>query len=314
MTGKKLISIITPTFNESENVYTCMETVKKVLESQLADYDYEHIFIDNGSTDGTIRELERIAKLDKRVKVIINSRNLGASRSVFRALHFTRGDLIVPMVAADLQDPPSIITQFVGEWEKGFKLIFGQRLNRRESFFMRSLRSIYYRLIRAMAESDIPLNAGEFLLVDRQILNTLLATQDRNPYVRGMFAQTGIEPSYVTYDWAERKKGRSKATFVNMIDLAINGLISTSKLPARLALILGFLLASLGFALGLITALSQIFGFLDAAPGIPTLVTGVFILGGAQLFFLGLIGEYVLSIHTQVKPEPEAFSLLEINL
>lgn len=313
MLNKVLISVITPTYNEIENVDGCVNAVKAVMEKLPDRYEYEHIFIDNRSNDGTILKLQEIALNDSKVKVIVNSKNLGASKSVYRALGFTSGDVIIPMVAADLQDPPSVISLFVSEWEKGFKLVFGQRSNRRESLIMRMTRSMYYRIIRKMAEGDIPLNAGEFLLVDRQVLDTLLATNDKNPYVRGLFAQTGIEAAFVPYNWSVRTKGKSKATLINMVDLAVNGLVSTSRLPARLALLIGFLLASGGFFLGLITALSKLFGILNAAPGIPTLLTAVFILGGAQLFFLGLVGEYVLSIHSQVKPEPEAFSVLEIN-
>lgn len=313
MTSKKIISIITPTFNEVENVETCVAAVKEVMNSLNDNYEYEHIFIDNRSQDGTILKLREIAASDLNVKLIVNSKNLGASKSVYRALGFASGDLIIPMLAADLQDPPSVIAQFVAEWEKGFKLVFGQRTNRRESLVMRLTRSIYYKIIRALAEGDIPLNAGEFLLVDREVLSILLATNDKNPYVRGLFAQTGVEASFIQYNWNIRTKGKSKATIVNMVDLAVNGLVSTSRLPARFALVLGFILATAGLALGALTIISKIFGLLDAAPGIPTLVTAVFILGGAQLFFLGLIGEYVLSIHSQVKPEPDAFSLIELN-
>jgi glycosyltransferase involved in cell wall biosynthesis len=308
-----LISIVTPTYNELDNIDLCVSAVKNLMNNELSHYDYEHIFIDNRSDDGTIQKLAEAAKDDKKVKVIVNSKNIGASKSVFRALRFTKGELIVPMVAADLQDPPTVISQFVSEWEKGFKLVFGQRTNRRESLIMRTTRSLYYKIIRAMADSEIPLNAGEFLLVDRQVLNTLLDTNDKNPYVRGLFAQTGIEASYVPYNWHVRTNGKSKATLLNMVDLAVNGLISTSRIPARVALISGFLLSCAGLILGIVTAISKFLGLLEAAPGIPTLVTAVFVLGGAQLFFLGLIGEYVLSIHSQVKPEPEAYSIIEIN-
>ena len=313
MSKKIIISIVTPTYNEVENVENCYESVRSIFLKHLNNYEYEHIFIDNRSTDGTVEELEKMANIDSRVKIIVNSKNIGASKSIFRGLSFTQGDLIVPMLAADLQDPPSIIPRFVNEWENGYKLVFGQRTNRRESLLMRAMRALYYKIIRAMANSDIPLNAGEFLLVDRQVLDTILSTNDRNPYVRGLFAQTGVDASYIKYDWDVRKHGHSKATFINMVDLAITGLISTSKLPARIALFTGFILSAIGILLGLFTVAASLLGGLEAARGIPTLVTAVFFLGGAQLFFLGLVGEYVLSIHSQIKPEPQAFSVKEIN-
>ncbi len=313
MNRRILISIVTPTYNEFENVENCYESVKSTFLEHLVNYDYEHIFIDNLSTDGTVKVLEKIASIDSRVKIIVNSKNIGASKSIFRGLSFTQGDLIVPMLAADLQDPPSIIPKFVNEWERGYKLVFGQRTNRRESRLMRTVRALYYKIIRAMADSDIPLNAGEFLLVDRQVLDTILSTNDRNPYVRGLFAQTGVNSSYIKYEWDVRKHGHSKATFINMVDLAITGLISTSKLPARIALFTGFVLSMIGIFLGIFTVAATLLGGIEAAQGIPTLVTAVFVLGGAQLFFLGLVGEYVLSIHSQIKPEPQAFSIKEIN-
>ena len=308
-----LITIITPCYNEVESVAACIGGVREFMQNNLAGYLYEHILIDNASTDETVREIKMEAATDNRVKLIINSRNIGASRSIYRAVAASSGDAIIPMLSADLQDPIAVIAEFVSYWESGALVVFGQRTNRQEGRLLRILRSIYYRVIRKLSQSNVPLNAGEFMLIDRKVANSIIKLRDANPYIRGMVAQTGVPSKYVQYTWVKRKNGKSKSTPFVLIDFAINGLVSTSRLPARIALLLGFCISGFGILLGVTTIISTLFFKNDIATGIPTLITAVLLLSGFQLFFLGLIGEYVLSVHGQVRQEPEAFDLETIN-
>ena len=310
---KPELTIITPCYNEEGTVRNCANRVKTVMAQELPEVTYEHIFSDNASTDRTLTVLREIAMLDKRVKVVVNSRNIGPFRNIYRAMAKSSGQAIVPMLPADLQDPPEVIPEFYREWKLGSLVVFGERTNRQESLLMRVVRGIYYRMIRRFADGEIPINSGEFMLIDRRIAENLLSLKDHYPYIRGLVAQSTSNTRSVKYTWAKREHGKSKANFLALVDQAINGLISTSRVPARLALIGGFLFSGLGMLAGLWSLIANIVFSSGASHGIPTLIVTLFILGGIQLFFLGLIGEYVLSIHAQVRPQPPAFDIESIN-
>jgi glycosyltransferase involved in cell wall biosynthesis len=307
------LSIITPCFNEENNIETCILAVRGIMQEKLPDITYEHILIDNCSNDSTVEVIRRLAALDKRVKLLVNNRNIGVSRSIYRALSRTSGRSIIPMLPADLQDPVEVIPEFVSQWQSGSMIVFGQRIQRQESLAMRILRGLYYRTIRRLASSKIPINAGEFLLIDQRVAQSIIDINDQYPYVRGLVAQADNRSSFVQYRWEKRKNGKSKSTPFVLIDVAINGLVSTSRLPARIALLAGFVVSFFGLALGALTIVSTLLWGQQVLPGITSLMVGVFFLGGLQLFFLGLIGEYVLSIHGQVRPEPTPYSSEEIN-
>jgi len=309
----KKLSIITPCYNEEVNVEICAFELKKVMKEKLPEYDYEHIFSDNASEDSTLEKLRVIASKDFHIKVISNSRNVGPFRNMWNAMKSATGDAVVPLLPADLQDPPSIIPEFVRKWESGYLVTYGVRTNRQESFFMRMLRGIYYRVIKRFASAVIPLNSGEFLLADKKVVESVLSVDDQYPYIRGLIAQTGVKSSSVSYTWVKRKRGKSKNNFIALIDQAINGFVSTSRTPARLALLGGFTLAILGFIYGLLTIFLAINSEGKAPVGIPTIIIGIFLLGGIQLFFLGLIGEYVLSVHGQVRRTPPMFEIERVN-
>jgi glycosyltransferase involved in cell wall biosynthesis len=309
----KKLSIITPCYNEEVNVEICAFELKKVMKEKLPEYDYEHIFSDNASEDSTLEKLRVIASKDFHIKVISNSRNVGPFRNMWNAMKSATGDAVVPLLPADLQDPPSIIPEFVRKWESGYLVTYGVRTNRQESFFMRMLRGIYYRVIKRFASAVIPLNSGEFLLADKKVVESVLSVDDQYPYIRGLIAQTGVKSSSVSYTWVKRERGKSKNNFIALIDQAINGFVSTSRTPARLALLGGFTLAILGFIYGLLTIFLAINSEGRAPVGIPTIIIGIFLLGGIQLFFLGLIGEYVLSVHGQVRRTPPMFEIERIN-
>ncbi len=307
------ISVITPCFNEEQSVLKCYESLKEVMSKQLPGITYEHIFADNSSTDQTVEEIKKFAKTDTRVKLIVNSKNIGAPRNIYRALSRTGGDAVIPMLPADLQDPAEVIPEFYKEWKAGSLIVFGQRIKRQEHIVMRSLRGIYYRIIKKFASSEIPINAGEFMLIDRKVVDLLVEMNESNPYLRGLIAQVGVKSSYVNYKWGKREFGKSKATPFVLIDTAINGLISTSRLPARIALLSGFVFSLIGFMLGFWSLIASAFSSSMIGSGIPTIIVAIFFIGGVQLFFLGLIGEYVLSIHGAIRPEPGAFDLETIG-
>jgi glycosyltransferase involved in cell wall biosynthesis len=309
----KKLSIITPCYNEEVNVEICAQELKKVMSESLSNYEYEHIFADNASTDSTLMKLRQLAAEDKNIKVISNSRNVGPFRNMWNAMKSATGDAIVPLLPADLQDPPTVIPELVKNWEDGFLVTYGVRANREESLVMRMARGLYYRIIRKFAAAVIPLNSGEFLLADKKVIDSILEVDDQYPYIRGLIAQTGVKSASVPYTWVKRERGKSKNSFISLIDQAINGFVSTSRVPARLALLGGFLLSFLGFAYAIFTVVMVLISDGTAPVGIPTIIVGIFLLGGVQLLFLGLIGEYILSIHGQVRRTPPMFEVERIN-
>ena len=309
----KKISIITPCFNEELNVEACANTLREVMQEKLPDYSYEHIFSDNASTDSTIEILRKLALNDSNIKVIVNSRNVGPFRNMWNAMKSASGNAVIPLLPADLQDPPSVIPEFVASWEKGNLMTYGERTNRQESIFMRGARSLYYRTISRFASTNIPLNSGEFLLADKRVIQSILLLDDQYPYIRGLIAQTGVKSFSVPYTWVRRERGKSKNSFISLIDQAINGFVSTSRVPARLALLGGFVMSGLGLAYGLFNFVMALFYDLGTPIGLTTVIVGIFLLGGIQLFFLGIIGEYVLSIHGQVRKSPAMFEVERIN-
>jgi glycosyltransferase involved in cell wall biosynthesis len=307
------ISIITPCFNEEENIESCASELRRVMTEKLPAYQYEHIFADNASTDSTLDKLRALAALDSRIKVIVNSRNVGPFRNMWNAMKSASGDAVVPLLPADLQDPPSVIPDLVKNWEAGFLVTYGVRANRDEPMIMRWMRSTYYRIIRRFATENIPINSGEFLLADKLIVSSILEVDDQYPYIRGLIAQTGVKSASVPYRWVKRKRGKSKNSFFSLIDQAINGLVSTSRVPARLALLAGLIISAIGILYASIITLNVIFTDYQGPTGIPTIIIGLFLFGGIQLFFLGLIGEYVLSIHGQIRRLPPMFETERIN-
>jgi polyisoprenyl-phosphate glycosyltransferase len=307
----KKITVITPCFNEEDNVDICASQLRKIMSEKLSSYDYEHIFADNASTDSTLQKLRALAAQDARIRVISNSRNVGPFRNMWNAMKSASGDAVIPLLPADLQDPPSVIPELVKNWELGFLVTYGVRTNRQESFLMRLARGVYYRTIKKFASAVIPLNSGEFLLADKRVIDSILAVDDQYPYIRGLIAQTGVRSTSVPYTWVKRERGNSKNGFISLIDQAINGFVSTSRVPARLALLGGFVLSLLGVAYALLTAFLALTSETHTPIGIPTIIVGIFLLGGIQLLFLGLIGEYIPSIHGQVRKVPPCLRLNE---
>jgi glycosyltransferase involved in cell wall biosynthesis len=314
MGSKKKISVITPCFNEEGNIKSCYEAVKEIFDTKLHAYEYEHIFCDNNSKDLTLKVLRDISKNDKNVKVIVNSRNFGGPNSMFNGVISASGDAIIPMLPADLQDPPELIIDFIGHWENGYHVIFGVRAKREESLVMRYIRTCYYKLISKFAGIYIPLNSGDFGLIDKKIQNILKNSDDYSPYLRGMIANCGFDTIEVPYTWKARKWGSSKFNIYSLVDIGLNGLISFSNLPMRLCMFFGFFisLASILYALFLFIKILA-YPSLTVVSGIPTIIIALFLFSGINLFFLGLLGEYITAIHSQVRKKPLVIEKERIN-
>ena len=314
MPARKLISIVTPCFNEQDNVADCYEAVRRVFHELLPNYDYEHIFCDNASADNTVGVLRDLAARDRRVKVIVNSRNFGPFCSTFNGLMSTRGDAVVVLLAADLQDPPEVVATFVKRWEEGYQVVYGIRNQREEGFLMHRVRRLYYWTVSKFADITIPPNVGEFQLIDRVVVEALRRFDDHYPYIRGMIANCGFKVTGVEYTWKARRRGLSKNRLHHLIDQGLNGLVSFTKVPMRCCLVGGFLLAALSilYALGsLIIHLCA--GHELAQPGIATLIVAMFFFSGVQLFFFGVLGEYMAAVHFQVRRRPLVIEKERIN-
>lgn len=303
--AKQVISVVTPCFNEELVIEECYAQVKNVFAEQLGNFEYEHIFCDNSSTDSTLRRLKEIAATDSRVKIIENSRNFGPFASMFNGLLAASGDAVIPFLPADCQDPPKVIPEFVALWKNGVEVVFGVRDQREESKVMAWARRRYYRLVNKFANITIPLNVGEFTLLDRVVVESLRDVDDYYPYLRGLIANAGFKTASVSYTWAARKRGISKNNAYSLFDQGLNGLISFTNIPMRLVMLSGFVISIAAFLYALWTVGSAL--LLQPAnvqPGIQTLISAVFFFSGVILFALGIVGEYVSAIHFQVRKRP----------
>lgn len=307
----KRISILTPCFNEAENVEELHAQVARVM-SGLPQYQFEHIFIDNASTDGTVPILRRLAAADPTVKVILNARNFGHIRSPFHGILQARGDAVVCM-SADLQDPPAMIKDFVGKWEEGFKAVLAVKTRSKETRAMFMLRRLYYRVLGKL--SDVPLidNFTGFALYDQQIVKILRQIDDPYPYIRGLIAEIGFEAARVEFEQPKRMRGITKNNFYTLYDMAMVGFTSNTKIPLRLATIVGFLSAGISLLVGLFYLVYKLIYWETFTAGAAPVVVGLFFVGGVQLFFLGIVGEYIGAIYTQVRRRPLVVEKERIN-
>lgn len=315
LTVKKKISIVTPCFNEEANIEACAARVRTVMQTQLPEYDYEHIFSDNASQDRSREIFRSVASQDDHIKVIVNSKNVGPFRNMANGLRVASGDLIIPMIPADLQDPPESIPDLLAALTDDIDVVYGIRRNRRESLPMRWARNGYYRLVRASGgEASPPPHAGEFLLARRSVVDAVIPALGSYPYIRGLVAQATERYAVVEYDWGVREQGKSRNSIPDLIDQALNGIVSTARAPIRIAMFVGIFLAVAAIIYGIVSTVLFATGLVEADPGIPTLIVAVTLFGGLQLLFLGLIGEYVVSIHSEVRPSPRAVQVERINL
>jgi len=307
----KKISIVTPCFNEEENVEKVYEKVKEVFAG-LSEYQYEHIFIDNASKDRTVPILKEIAKRDKNVKIIVNTRNFGHIRSPFYGILQGTGDAVILLVA-DLQDPPSMIVDFIKRWQEGYKVVLGVKKNSEESSAMFAVRKLYYNLIHKISEIELTKNYTGFGLYDKQVIDILRSIDDPYPYFRGLISDIGFESAKIEYTQPSRKRGITKNNFYTLYDMAMLGITNHSKIPLRLATMLGFLLSFLSLVTAFLFFVAKLVFWERFTLGIAPLVIGLFFFSSVQLFFLGILGEYIGSIHTQVLKRPLVIEKERVN-
>ncbi len=307
----KKISIITAVLNEEENVREAYEVIRKLFAS-LPQYDYEHIFMDNCSTDRTLSILKEIAAVDKRVKILAYSKNFGPVKTEMIGYRHAAGDAVI-CFDANLKDPPELIPAFIKHWEEGYDVVYGVRNKTHDNFLMLFMRKTFYRICSLLAEEPLPENAGGFRLVDRKVVNELIKVDDFKPYVRGLITSIGFKQLGVEYTRRARRMGRSKSDLRYLIDFAINAFISYSVIPIRFCTYLGITLSTLSILTALGYALMKIIYPRVQAPGIATVIVLIFFFSGIQLFFLGVIGEYIGAIHSQVRKKPFVVIREKIN-
>jgi len=307
----RLISVMTPCFNEEGNVREMYEAVKAEF-AKLTQYRYEHIFIDNGSKDRTPAILRELAAQDRNVKVILNTRNFGHVRSGYYALLQAHGDAVIAL-ACDFQDPPELIPEFLRRWEAGSKVVLGVKESADESGVFYAVRDRYYRMLARIADIELVRQSTGFGCYDQSVIESLRRIDDPYPYFRGLIAEIGHEPSLVPFRQPLRKRGISSQNFYTLYDLAFLGIVNHSKVPLRLATMSGFALAivSLLVALGYLAA--KLIFWKQFSLGIAPILIGFFFLTSVQLFFIGIVGEYIGSIYTQVRHHPHVFEKDRIN-
>jgi polyisoprenyl-phosphate glycosyltransferase len=310
----KTISIVTPCYNEELNIQDCHDALRKLFDNELKAYRREHIFCDNASTDNSAAILRSIAAADPRVRVILNARNFGPLRNTYNGVMAATGDAVLLFLPADMQDPPELLPEFVKLWEQGYEIVFGIRATREEGWLMKNFRNVYYRLLIRFSEFKVPPGVGDFQLVDRRVVDAMHSVKDNYPFLRMMTFECGGRSVGVPYHWRDRKKGVSKNKITALIDQGLNGLVSFTTAPLRLSLYIGFGLALLSLFYSILNLVIGLVRYQKVAePGIMTLVVAFFFFGGIQLFFLGVIGEYILAIYGQVRERPVVFERERIN-
>lgn len=307
----KTLSVVTPCYNEQDNVEECYNRVRAAM-LKLGRYCYEHIFIDNASRDNTVAVLKRLAAKDRNVRVIVNTRNFGHVRSPFHAFLQAQGDAVIGLVA-DLQDPPELIPEMVAKWEEGYPMVLCLKTTSQENRAMFSVRTMYYRLVRRLSSIETFENFTGFGLYDRKVVETIRSFGDAYPYFRGMIAEIGLPHYEIKFNQPIRKRGITKNNFYSLWDLAMLGITNLSKVPLRISTFLGFACALLSILTAFAYFLYKLIFWSSFSVGIAPLVIGLFFLGSVQLVSLGILGEYVGAIHTQILNRPLAIEKERIN-
>lgn len=306
-----LISIVTGCFNEEENVDELIERIRAQFE-KLPNYDYEHILIDNASTDSTTEKIKAHAAHDPRVKLIINTRNFGHIRSPTHGILQAAGDAVIGM-ASDLQEPPELIPELIKQWEAGFKVVAGVKPSSKETWLMNTIRRSYYRTIGRIADTRLIPHFTGFGLYDRAVVEIIRQIDDPYPYFRGLIADIGFPYAEVPYIQSNRKRGITKNNFYSLYDMAMLGITTHSKVPIRLATMAGFGLSALSLFMALAYLIYKLLAWDTFAVGTAPIVIGLFFFASVQLFFIGLLGEYIASIHTQVLKRPLVIERERVN-
>ena len=307
----KTISISCACYNEEGNVEALYLRVREIMNG-FPQYRYEHVFIDNASTDGTVAILKRIAEKDKNVKIIVNARNFGHIRSPMHAFVQTRGDAVIVM-ASDFQDPPDLIPEMIRAWEEGFPMVLCIKESSGERGPMFWLRKQYYKLVERLSSVETIQNFTGFGLYDRRVVDLVKSFDDPYPYFRGIIAEIGLPNKRLYFHQPARKSGITKNNWYTLYDIAMLGIINLSKIPLRLAVFAGFIGAVVSFLIAMVYLIYKLLFWRSFSVGIAPVVIGIFFLNSIVLVFLGIIGEYVGAIHTQVQKRPYAIERERIN-
>lgn len=299
----KKISIVSPCYNEEKNLHAVYQEVKTQFEQNLPNYQYEHIFIDNSSTDESPKILRELAAKDKNVKVIFNSRNFGHLRSPMHGLLQSTGDATILLVS-DLQDPPNLIPTLVKKWEEGNKVVVAIKKESEESAVMFAIRTLYYNIINKISETKLAKNYTGFGIYDKKVIEVLKSFDDPYPYLRGMVFKVGFKTDHIFYVQPKRKRGVTKNNFYTLYDLAMLGICSHSKVPLRIFTISGFAIAALSLLVSFIYLILKLIFWNSFQLGLAPIIIGLFFFSAVQIFSIGIIGEYIGVILTKVTKEP----------
>jgi len=308
----KKISVVTICYNEEGNIREYYDQVTNEFKKLAHSYTYEIIIADNASTDQTRGFLREIAAQDKNFKVIFNSRNFGVNRSGNNALLQARGDAVVLMVS-DLQDPPALIPEFIKKWEQGYKVVMAIKNQSEETGAMYFLRTLYYKTLEKLSDVKLITHFTGFGLYDKQVMDIYRNLNDPYPYFRGLISDIGFEPAIIKFTQPARKYGNSKSNFLYLYEEAMLGLTSYSKIPLRLATLVGFASAFISFLIGTFYLVYKLIFWSSFSLGVAPLAIGLFFFASVQLIFLGVIGEYILMIYVHVLKRPLVYEKERIN-
>ena len=309
--NKKNITVVTPTFNEEQNIEKVYTAVKEIF-NEIPDIDYDHLFIDNASKDNSQKILRQIAKDDKNVKVIFNRTDYGHIKSPFHGIKQTNSDATIFLVC-DLQDPPILINDFVQKWKEGSKLVLGVKKTSKENSFIFFVRQIYYKLLNSISSENLQENFLGFGLYDKEVVNYLKDIDDPEPYLRGLVIESGFKPEIIKYDQEKRMAGITKNNFFTLYDLAMIGITSYSKAPLRIIVLISFMLGLVSFSISIVYFIYKLLYWNEFQLGVAPIIILFTLLFSIVLFFLGIMGEYLLSIHTRLRKRPLVIEKERIN-
>ncbi|MGO0906037.1 glycosyltransferase family 2 protein [Clostridioides difficile] len=308
----KKISVIVPCFNEEKSVHKMSKIIKEMFENKLKQYDYELIFIDDYSSDNTRIELEKICRENKKIKAIFNAKNFGFNRNVFYSLTQGTGDAVF-LVFGDLQDPPELLVDFIEKWEQGYKVILGQKLESKENKFVYILRSIFYKLMDKMSQIKQIQHFNGFGLYDRDFIKVIKKIDDPQPYLKGIVGEFGMKQSIINYNQEKSARGKSNFNFFKYYDVVMLAVTSYTKILMRIATFIGGFVGIISLVIAIIIFINKILNWNTYPIGVAALTVGVFFIGAVQLFFIGILGEYILSINTRTLKRPLVVVEKKIN-
>ncbi len=307
---KKLISIITPTYNEEDNIEKLCSQISQELLN--IDCDYEHIVIDNNSDDKTVEILKKLANKDKNLKIIVNARNFGHIKSPIHGMLQSKGDAAI-LMSADFQDPPEMIKEYISEWKKGYDVVLGQKESTKDNLLVHNIKKIFYKVIKSISEVPLMLDTTGAGLFDRKIIEQVRLIDDPYPYFRGLISEITSNIKLIKFVQPKRLSGKTKNNFYTLYDIGILGIIKHSKIPLRIMTFLGFFTSIISILISLVFLFRKLFFWDSFDLGIAPLIVGLFGIASIQIFLLGFIGEYVMNILTQTRKLPLVVEKERIN-